>query len=186
VKLCFWLLLGGLIVQPLTAQTVVRPDPPLDSTRAALREVLVVLRDSLSTVDGAAARLQRDYQAASGPSLLSRARVMRDACSRSSRTIRPTRDAVLAAKLTTDRKVQGRKQLVMALDTLKGVLLRCETEFAAMSKPDQAERVRGYGNDRAVRVLGGIRKYEQSMRHFLGLMGIRITPLGASPTPLAG
>jgi hypothetical protein len=111
---------------------------------------------------------------------------MRDACSRSIRTIPPTRDAVLAAKLTTDRNVQGRKQLVMALDTLKGVLLRCETEFAAMSKPDQAERVRGYGNDRAVRVLGGIRKYEQSMRHFLGLMGIRITPLGASPTPLAG
>jgi hypothetical protein len=66
------------------------------------------------------------------------------------------------------------------------VLAGCEKEFADMSRPDQAERVRGYGNDRAVRVLGSLRRYEQSMRRFLGIMGIRIIPLGATPQPVAG
>jgi hypothetical protein len=55
-----------------------------------------------------------------------------------------------------------------------------------MSRPGQAETVRGYANDRAVRVQSGIRKYEQAMLEFLGIMKIRTTPLGANPHQLAG
>ena len=76
------LVLVTAVVHPLSAQTVIRPTPPLDSARAVLRDALLVMRDSLLTIDGAAARLQRDFRVASGPSLLSRARVMRDACAR--------------------------------------------------------------------------------------------------------
>ena len=62
---CTWLLLGSLVcVGPASAQTVMRPDPPLDSARVAVRDALLILRDSLSTVDGAAARLQRDFRQA--------------------------------------------------------------------------------------------------------------------------
>ena len=52
-------LLGG---ERLAAQTVLRSPPPLDSARASLRDAVLVLRDSLVTVDGAASRLQRDYR----------------------------------------------------------------------------------------------------------------------------
>jgi hypothetical protein len=186
VRIWVGLLLGLLVVRPLRAQVVVQPEQPLDSARAMLRDALLVLRDSLVTIDAAAARLQRDYREASGASLLSRAKVMRDACGRSTRTIPRTRSAVLEPKLPNSKKEKSRTELVGALDTLEGVLTRCEKDFAAMSQPDQAETVRGYANDRAVKVLGAVRRYEQSLRSFLGLMGIRITPLGVTPPAAAG
>lgn len=184
---CALLLVAGLLFVPgLAAQTVMRPQPPLDSARAALRDALLVLRDSLNTIDGAAARLQRDYRQASGASLLSRARVMRDACARSVRTVGPTKQAVQAAKLSEPRRVKRRGQLIGAMNQLNGVLARCESQFASMSRRGEAETVRGYANDRAIRVQSAIRKYEQAVREFLGVMGIRVTPLGSTPRPSAG
>jgi hypothetical protein len=185
VRHWIWLviLLGA---QPLSAQIVVQPEAPLDSARASLRDALLVLRDSLVTIDAAAARLQRDYREASGPSLLSRARVMRDACARSAKTIPSTRSAVNKAELSDVNRRRHRAALVSALDTLRGVLTRCEKDFAAMSQPDQAETVRGYANDRASRVVGSLRQYEQKMRNFVSAMGIRVTPLGATAPALAG
>jgi hypothetical protein len=171
---------------PLTAQTVMKPEPPLDSARVTLRDALLVLRDSLATIDGAAARLQRDFRQSSGASLLSRARVMRDACARSVQTVPHAREVVLAASLSEPARKQRRRELVSELDRLKGALSRCEADFAAMSRPDQAETVRGYGNDRAARVQAALRKYERSLGYFFGVMGIRIIPLGAGPRPAAG
>ena len=185
MKRWIWLL-TMLGAQPLSAQIVVQPEAPLDSARASLRDALLVLRDSLGTIDAAAARLQRDYREASGPSLLSRARVMRDACARSVRTLPSTRSAIHKAELSGVHRRRHRAELVSALDTLRGVLTRCEKDFAAMSQPDQAETVRGYANDRAVRVVGGIRRYELKMQNFVKAMGIRVTPLGATAPALAG
>lgn len=182
-----WLLALGLwATQPLAAQTVVPPAPALDSVQTALRDAIVVLRDSLATIDAAAARLQRDYRAASGQSLLSRARVMRDACARSVRTIPPTREVLLATQLGDSTRLRRRQELVKALDQLKRTLGRCETDFTAMSAPGQAETVRGYANPKAVEVQGALRRYEQTQRVFLATMGIEVTPLGAPPRPLAG
>jgi hypothetical protein len=182
-----WLVLLGILgAQPLAAQTVVRPSPALDSAGAALRDALLVLRDSLTTIDGAAARLQRDYRETSAPALLSRARVMRDACARSIRTIPSTRDALLQASPSDPQRLKRRQELVGALDRLKAVLSHCEAEFAAMSQPGQVETVRGYANDRAVRVQGALRRYDQTLRDFFDIMGIQVRPLGASRDPLAG
>jgi hypothetical protein len=179
-------LLGGVAASPLAGQTVVRPSPPLDSARATVRDALLVLRDSLATIDGAAARLQRDYRAASAASLLSRARVMREACARSVRTVPPTREAVEATALAEPERLERRRELVSALDRLKGVLTDCEAEFAAMSQQGQAERVRGYANDSAGRVRTALRHYERTLQGFFSTMGIQVTPYGANPKPSAG
>jgi hypothetical protein len=184
---CGWLLLGGLVwAGPMSAQTVMRPDPPLDSARAAVRDALLILRDSLNTIDAAAARLQRDFRQASGPSLLSRARVMLEACARSERTVAPTRKAVLDVRALSPPRLKHRSELVGSMDHLRGSLARCEKDFAAMSRPGQGETVRGYGNDRAIRVLSAMRKYENALRGFLGVMGITVPPLGANPRASAG
>ena len=179
------LALVATVAQPLSAQTVIRPQPPLDSARAVLRDALLVMRDSLLTIDGAAARLQRDYRVASGPSLLSRARVMRDACARSGRTVQPTRKVVLSAKLTEPHKVKRRQELLGALEQLQSTLTQCQTQFDTMSQAGQAERVRGYANHRAHQVQLSLRTYEQSARKFLGAMGIRVVPMGVVPEPQA-
>jgi hypothetical protein len=54
-----------------------------------------------------------------------------------------------------------------------------------MSQPGKAETVRGYGNDRAVQVQGALRRYERTMQEFLGLMGIKVAPLGAPASAIA-
>jgi hypothetical protein len=180
------LLCVSLWAGPALAQTVVKPDPPLDSARAVVRDALLILRDSLNTVDGAAARLQRDFRQASGASLLSRARVMHDACAHSKRTVPPTRGTVLDARLSDPNRLSHRKELVEAMDRLSQALGRCEVDFAAMSREGEGETVRGYGNDRAIRVQSAIRKYETTLRSFLGVMGIKVMPLGSVPRSAAG
>ena len=180
VGLLVLVLLGG---EQLAAQTVLRSPPPLDSARASLRDAVLVLRDSLVTVDGAAARLQRDYRHASDPALLSRAQQMYEACARSGRTVPQARLAVKRTAVSQPVKVERRQELVEAMDHLTQALGTCETEFAAMSKPGEAERVRGYANDRATKVQGAMRSYEHVLREFLGTMGIQVLPLGVSAGP---
>ena len=175
-------LVGVLSASSLPAQaTVIQPEAPLDSARAALRNSVLVLRDSLITIDGAAARLQRDFRQTSGASLLSRARVMHDACARSVRMVPSSREAVLAAQLSEPLRVKRRRQLVNALDRLLEELNRCEVDFAAMSQPGKAETVRGYAYARSQVVQGALRKYEESLREFLTVLGIYVSPAGAAP-----
>lgn len=176
-----------LFAQSLTAQgTVVRPEPPLDSGRATLRDALLRFRDSLSSIDAAASRLQRDYRQASTALLLSRARVMHEACARSGRNLPPTRQAVLAADASDEQRLRRRGEMVSALDQLQKALARCESDFGVMSRAGEAERVRGYGNDRAVRIQAAVRRYEQVLGTFFGAMKIKVSPLGVEARPVAG
>lgn len=171
----------------LSAQaTIVQPEAPLDSARVALRDAVLVLRDSLITVDAAAARLQRDFRQTSAASLLSRARVMHDACARSVRTIPPTREALLAAQLSERLRVKRRRELVNALERLRGVLNRCEVDFAAMGRPGEGETVRGYSYARSQVVQTALQNYEESLRAFLTAMGISISPAGSIPKASSG
>jgi uncharacterized protein YukE len=183
----YLVLIGMLFAHNLSAQgTVVRPEPKLDAGRAALRDALLQFRDTLNTIDAAASRLQRDYRQASTASLLSRARVMRQACDGSVSSQPTARKAVLTAEASTELRLRRRTEMVAALDQLKKALVRCESEFAAMSKAGQGETVRGYGNERAGRVQAALRQYERALGAFFSAMGIKVTPLGAEARPLAG
>lgn len=176
-----------LFAQSLAAQgTVVRPEPVLDAGRATLRDALLQFRDSLNSIDAAASRLQRDYRQASPASLTSRARVMREACARSVRSLPATRKAVLAAAASDEQRLRRRGEMVAALDQLQKALARCESDFITMSRPGEAERVRGYANDRAVRVQTALRRYERVLGTFFNAMKIKVSPLGTQAGPLAG
>ena len=180
-------LLGALCARGLAAQArVMTPEPPLDAARATLQGELLRFRDTLNSIDAAAARLQRDFRQASTTSLTSRARVMRDACARSARNVAPARKAVTAAQAPGERQLRRRSEMVQALDQLRSVLIRCETEFGKFSQAGQGETVRGYGNDRAVRVQSALRRYERTMSRFLGSMGIKVNPIGVEARPAAG
>ncbi|MGZ8391986.1 MAG: hypothetical protein ACXWWK_04005 [Gemmatimonadales bacterium] len=183
----YLVLIGMLFAPNLSAQgTVVLPEPKLDAGRAALRDALLHFRDTLNTIDAAASRLQRDYRQASSASLLSRARVMRQACGGSVSSEPAARKAVLGAEASSDLRLRRQTEMVAALDQLKKALVRCESEFAAMSKAGQGETVRGYGNERAGRVQAALRQYERALGSFFSAMGIKVTPLGAESRQLAG
>ena len=74
-------------------------------------------------------------------------------------------------RLNQPVKVERRQELVEAMDHLTQALGTCETEFAAMSKPGEAERVRGYANDRATKVQGAMRSYEHVLARVSGHHG---------------
>lgn len=187
MKLLILLLLMALWSPGLQAQgTVVLPEAPLDSTRAALRDDLLTFRDSLSTIDAAAARLQRDYREASAAALRSRARVMTDACTRSARNVPLARKAVQASEATNDARRRTRRELLAALDRLTTVLTRCNTEFDAMSQPGKGEEVRGYGNNRAIRIQSGLREYDRVVARYLSAMGITMPAPGSRPPAVRG
>ena len=176
-----------LFAQNLAAQgTVVRPEPALDAGRVTLRDALLRFRDSLNSIDAAASRLQRDYRQASTASLLSRARVMHEACARSTRNLPPTRQAVLAADASGELRLRRRSEMMVAMDQLQKALARCESDFGVMSRPDEGERVRGYGNDRAVQVQAALRRYERVLGTFFSAMNIKVRPLGVEARPEAG
>lgn len=183
----YLILVAALFSQDLAAQgTVVRPQPKLDAGRVALRDALLQFRDSLNSIDAAASRLQRDYRQSSVASLISRARVMHQACARSVRALPATRKTVLGAEAADARQLQRRGEMVGALDQLQKALVRCEADFAGMSRAGEGEQVRGYGNHRAGRVLAAMRRYEGVLGQFLSTMGIRVSPLGTQARPLAG
>lgn len=183
-----YLVVAGLLatVPTLRAQTVIRPQPALDVERAALRDELLRFRDTLNTIDAAAARLQRDFRQASPDALLSRARVMSDACARSARNVKPAREAVLSADASNQRRVKSRAEMLVALDSLHRALGSCQAYFEGLSRPGQEEKVRDYGNDRATRVRSALRQYERVLAGFFSAMGIRVTPLGAEARPPSG
>lgn len=187
MKFLILLLLIAAWAPRLPAQgTVVLPETPLDSARAALRDDLYTFRDSLNTIDAAAARLHRDYRQASHAVLRSRARIMTEACTRSMRNVPLARKAVQAAAASNDARRRSRRELLGALDRLTTVLTRCKTEFDDLSQPGKGEAVRGYGNARALRIQSGLREYERVLSRYLSTMGIK-TPLpGSRPSAVQG
>lgn len=176
----------SLAAPALAAQAVVTPAAPLDAARARVRDAMLMLRDSLMTVNGATARLQRDYRQTSGAVLTGRAREIANACARSVRNIGPTREVVAAAQATNPVPVRRREELVRSLDSLSTRLGRCATEFGAMAAPGKSEEVRGYGVRRSEPVLRALDEYERAAEAFFATWGIEVLPLGARPTPLAG
>ncbi len=180
-------LLTTLWVSGLSAQgTVVVPEPALDAARTTLRDELLKFRDTLNTIDAAAARLQRDNRLASLAVLSSRARIMTAACANSGRNLPSARDAVRAADASDKHRSKTQGELIRAMDRLAGVLSRCEAEFAGLSKPGAGEKVRGYANARAVKVQAAIREYERFLASFFNAMGIKVRPLGTGEPVVTG
>lgn len=181
------LLMAPLAAGPLAAQGVwVGPPAKLDSSRAALRDAVVRMRDSISTVGAAAAALRRDFQQTSTASLVSRARAMRDACAGAVATAPMTREMIAGTKVP-DNTARSRQATAIAhLDSLTSVLRECVRDFNELSRPDQGERVRNYANERADRIQPVVGRYHVAIKGLLDALGIEVRPRGAPESPLAG
>lgn len=168
-----------LTASPASAQDFVRPEAPLDSARATVRDAILVLRDSLQAVHAGGARMQRDFQSASGAALLSRAAAMRDGCAASARTVPVTRAAIMAGPAGTETARSARARLIAEMDDLSTALAACERAFGAWVEEADGEDVRGYGNRQAETVRTALLAYEERLQRYLGAMRIRIMPIGA-------
>ncbi len=169
----------------LAAQAVVMPEKPIDPPRAKVRDALLVFRDSLLTVDAAAARLPRDLRTTSDAAALARARGMRDACERSAKALPLARTAVMESNWTEVNRRKSQAQLQGAMDSLGVALDRCLTEFRAMSS-GPAEEVRGYAVGRANRAHAAVQRYNRALNSYFQALDIKVRPVGGPPSPIAG
>jgi hypothetical protein len=164
---------------------LVLPEQPLDSNRAAVRDALYVLRDTLHPVIAAVAWLERDFRATSVQALTSRARDLGQACAAAERNVPSTLAAV--TRTTTHAKFPRRSQVTLeaSLGTLARELASCKAEFSKLGTRGNGEEVRGYGNRRAQPIRAEILRYESAVDGFFRALEIPNRPLGARPDPLA-
>src|SRR5690606_15341894 len=86
-------LFGLSVAAPLSAQ-VVASEPVLDTVQIELRDELYRLRDTLTLVEAATARIARDLKTSSDQVLRSRARSVSERCQAAAGTVGPARALV--------------------------------------------------------------------------------------------
>ncbi|HXE56916.1 MAG TPA: hypothetical protein VNK43_02850 [Gemmatimonadales bacterium] len=184
VAMLVGVLAATLGADPLAAQAVVTKEKPLDPARAAIRDTLVVFRDTLHAVAAAGERFNRDLRTTSDASVLARARAVRTACERSRRDIPVARRVVGGSSWTEPNRTRRQRELLQALGDLDKVLGRCIDQFGAMA--EKAGEARGYGPGRTERLRADLLRFHEALKRYLGSLGIRLDPPGVHRSPLAG
>ena len=163
---------------------VVRPEQPLSPEQIVVRDGYLLLRDSLHAIDAATARLQRDMRSTSDITLAERAKAVRDACTRSSRTLPAAKEAVLSmvARVPAGRAATLRRKF----DSLATTLAGCTSEFGGWTTPDKGGAIRGYGVNRALAVQAVLRDYDHEATNYLRIIGIKVRTPAGSPSPAPG
>lgn len=161
---------------PLSAQTVVRPDPVLDSAHAAVRDALGDFRDSLQTIEAAGARLQRGTHGASAAWIRARARQMAAACAASQRILPTTRDGIRAGVWQTARERAAQADLLKAFEVLGAKLRWCQERFAPPSDAAGIEAIRNSGNYWRGQLSAALTDYDRAAGYFLSTLGIKVRP----------
>lgn len=148
-----------LAAVPLRAQTVVQPEPKLNSEQMTVRTSLYHLRDSLNAVEAASARIARDLRSASDAALRSRARTVALRCQAAVSQLDSSRAVVERGQLPSPDPKHRRSELDKAMAQLRGHLVDCSTQFTALTDPAKAEELRGYGIGRGQRVQTAVQAY---------------------------
>ncbi|MBK6422545.1 MAG: hypothetical protein IPI38_18880 [Gemmatimonadetes bacterium] len=177
----------ALLPGRLAGQAVL-DDPTLDSVQTVLRDALYRLRDTLTLVDAATARIARDLRATSDPVLRSRARAVADRCSAAVRMVPVTRETLSTHPRPAPDPRRVREGMDRALVTLEAELKGCVTEFTRLSEHGQEAELRGYGIGRGTKVRTAVRAFQPAAESYFGsALGIRYRPKtdGSIPTPSA-
>jgi hypothetical protein len=169
-----------LAARPLAGQMVVTNDT-LDTERQEVRDILIVLRDSLRTVEAAAAQFQRGHQSASTELLYSRGRALQRACVRSVRNVEPARETVEAGAWDSEYRTETQKALLDEMTTLEQALLACDSVWERLASLDDPDDLRTDGPVQAESIAEVIHQYSTAVSAFYKALGIYVRPIGAGP-----
>ncbi len=171
------LVAAPLFAVPAQGQAVLsHQSGTLDSARAEVFDAVSVLHDSLQSVLGATARLQRDHSAQSDSWLLSRARAMTGACERSLRTLPRTRPVIAAGRWDGAYPRQKQARLLETLERLATTLEDCVTRWKPRTRGENLADLRDRGRSDAREVRDTILEYERDLTVFLKSIDIQGVP----------
>ena len=165
-----------LMTSSAAAQVVVRPDPPLSAPQARLRDAALVVRDSITQVDGALARLERDFDRTSAASLRSRASVLSQACARLGRSIVQLDTAFDETGLPAPDPRRRRPMFEQALKDLTEAASQCRSHFSELSAPDREKDLRDWAHHYSAKLYASLRSFETALQEYLAASGIRLRP----------
>lgn len=152
----------------------------LDLERRDVRDILVVLRDSLHTVEAAAAQFDRGHAAASIELLYSRGRTLKNACTRSLRNIGPAREVVKADDWGDEYRTMRQGQVLEAIDLLEQSVNACQSVWDGLVTPENAEQIRTAGPAEAESITKAIHEYGNVVAGYYKALGIYVRPAGVS------
>ena len=171
-----FLALAGLAARPVAAQQVL-DDPKLDSVQLQVRDALYRLRDSLTLVNAATARIQRDIRTTSDQVLQTRARAVASRCAAAAAVIPSTREIVTAHPMPQPDPRGIRAGLERALAALEGEMKACHAEFEGLSVREKADELRGYGVGKGEKVRDASHRYQPAVEsYFRVALGVRYMP----------
>ena len=164
----------------LEAQVLVRNDT-LDAERRDVRDVLIVLRDSLRTVEASAAQFERGNESASVELLYSRGRSLLRACSRSLQNVPPAQALVRADDWENDYHALRQNELLAAMDRLEKSLQACESVWGKLATMEGADDIRTEGVAEARAITDAVHQYGNAVASFFKALDIYVSPIGAGP-----
>lgn len=152
----------------------------LDAERRDVRDILVVLRDSLHSVEAAAAQFDRGHASASVELLYSRGKTIKNACTRSVRNIGPAREVVKADDWDDEYRTMWQNQVLEAMDVLEQSVNACQLAWGRLATPENAEQIRSAGPGEAESITNAIHDYTAVVSGYYKALGIYVRPIGAS------
>ena len=152
----------------------------LDAQRRDVRDILVVLRDSLHTIEAAAAQFDRGHSSASVELLYSRGRTIKNACTRSLRNIGPAREVVKADDWGDEYRTMRQHQVLEAMDVLEESVNACQSVWDGLVTPENAEQIRTAGPAEVESITKAIHVYGTVVSGYYKALGIYVSPAGVS------
>ena len=166
-----------VVTVPLHGQMVMTQDT-LEAERRDVRDVLVILRDSLQTVEAAAAQFERGHATASPELLYSRGRSIKNACIRSLRNVEPARQVVKTNDWVSEYQTKWQNELLQAMDSLEKSLNACEAVWHRLATPETAEQIRTAGPPEAESITRDIHGYTAVVSSYYKALAIYVKPAG--------
>ena len=178
---CLFLLLAA---SPVTAQTVIQPEKPLDPGQTITRAGLATLRDSLNGVTAAGERLVRGVGPTSSPAWLqSRARHIADACTRAQTTMVAARPVVEAGADSLVVQVNARRTLLAAMTGLNTTLTTCETSWKERASAADASPIRERGPSEVEALKQELQTFDKKLTAYASTQGVKLPSIGSGTPP---
>lgn len=179
LKLGALLLLVGPAVGPrLLAQAqIFGEEPVLDPMRKTLKADVLVLRDSLYSVDAVSARLVRAKIGGQPSVVLSAARTLRSECTRAARATVVMRGQMTEVGTNDPRGKAVIKDYLKALDDLERSMQGCDKSLAvAIERPAGADQDPLFRT--ALASADAVKLYESKLHVLLKTLQIPVDPKG--------
>lgn len=173
-----------LAASPVTAQTVIQPEKPLDPGQTVTRDAIAMLRDSLNGITAAGARLVRGVGSTSSSAWLkSRARHIAGACTGAQAAMVAVRPVVEGGADSLVVQVNARRTLLAAMTGLNTTLTACETSWTERVSAADASPIRERGPSEVEALKQELQTFDKKLSAYASTQGVKLPSIGSGTPP---